>query len=91
MRLTHISHRLFSMTTGLLMLAAAFLYAAAPAAAQGELSTKAKHAILIDYESGAVIYQRAADTLSYPASMSKLMTLAVLFKAMKDGKVKPDD
>lgn len=59
--------------------------------AQGELSTKAKNAILIDYDSGAVVFQQAADELVYPASVSKLMTLAVLFKAMKDGKVKPED
>lgn len=61
------------------------------ASAQGELSTKAKNAILVDFDSGAVVYQRGADELVYPASMSKLMTLAVLFKAMKEGKVKPED
>lgn len=64
---------------------------APPAFAQGEMSTKAKNAILVDYESGAVVFQRAADELVFPASMSKLMTLAVLFKAMKEGKVKPED
>lgn len=63
----------------------------AGAFAQGELSTKAKNAILIDVDSGAVVYQQAADELVFPASMSKLMTLAVLFKAMKEGKVKPED
>lgn len=91
MRLTQISHRLLTLTAGLAMLSVHLFCAPLPAAAQGELSTKAKHAILIDYESGAVVYQRAADVLTYPASMSKLMTLAVLFKAMKDGKLKADD
>lgn len=75
-----------------IIFAALIVCAGAPrASAQGELSTKAKNAILVDYESGAVVFQRAADELVYPASMSKLMTLAVLFKAMKDGKVKPED
>ncbi len=76
------------------VVALAALILCAPASrvlAQGELSTKAKNAILVDYESGAVVFQRAADELVYPASMSKLMTLAVLFKAIKDGKVKPED
>ena len=68
-----------------------FCLPAAQAFAQGELSTKAKNAILIDVESGAVVYQQAADELVFPASMSKLMTLAVLFKAIKDGKVKLED
>ncbi len=70
---------------------AVLLCAPSLALAQGELSSKAKNAILIDHDSGAVVYQQAADELVYPASMSKLMTLAVLFKAMKDGKVKPED
>ena len=76
------------------VLAIAILAVCLPAAqafAQGELSTKAKNAILVDVESGAVVYQQAADELVYPASMSKLMTLAVLFKAIKDGKVKLED
>lgn len=75
---------------GILSVLLAFA-SALPALAQGELSTKAKNAILVDYESGAVVFQRASDELAFPASMSKLMTLAVLFKAMKDGKVKPED
>lgn len=53
----------------------------------GGFSTTAKNAILMDFESGSIIYQKAADELVAPASMSKLMTLAVLFKALKDGKV----
>jgi D-alanyl-D-alanine carboxypeptidase (penicillin-binding protein 5/6) len=57
----------------------------------GEFATKARNAILIDYDSGSVLFQKAADELVPPASMSKLMTLAVLFKALKDGKVKLED
>lgn len=57
----------------------------------GGFSTTAKNAILMDYVSGSIIYQKSADELVPPASMSKLMTLAVLFKALKDGKLKPGD
>jgi D-alanyl-D-alanine carboxypeptidase (penicillin-binding protein 5/6) len=57
----------------------------------GEFATKARNAILVDYDSGSVLFQKAADDLVPPASMSKLMTLAVLFKALKDGKVKLED
>jgi D-alanyl-D-alanine carboxypeptidase (penicillin-binding protein 5/6) len=59
----------------------------AEAQQSGGFSTTAKNAILMDYESGSIIYQKAADELVAPASMSKLMTLAVLFKALQDGKV----
>lgn len=88
-------HTLFDTVLNTLALTFAVIVAVAAFAshahAQGELSTKAKNAILVDYDSGAVVFQRGADELVYPASMGKLMTLAVLFKAMKDGKVKPED
>lgn len=66
-------------------------YPAAHAQQGGEFATKARNAILIDYESGSVLFQKAADDLVPPASISKLMTLAVLFKALRDGTVKPED
>jgi len=53
--------------------------------------TKAKYAFLMDYETGAVLYQKSADELFPPASMSKLMTMAVIFRALKEGKLRPDD
>lgn len=61
------------------------------ALAQSGYATKAKRAILIDFESGAILYQKNADVLAPPASMSKLMTLAVLFKAIEDGTMGLDD
>src|SRR5262245_26426535 len=60
-------------------------------AQEGEFTTKAKNAILIDYETGSILFQKAPDELVPPASLSKLMTLAVLFKALKDGKFKLED
>jgi serine-type D-Ala-D-Ala carboxypeptidase (penicillin-binding protein 5/6) len=56
-----------------------------------EFTTKAKQAIVMDADSGAVMYQVRADELFPPASMSKLMTLAVVFRALKAGQVKLDD
>jgi serine-type D-Ala-D-Ala carboxypeptidase (penicillin-binding protein 5/6) len=55
------------------------------------VSIRAPHAILMDAETGAIMFQRAADDLIYPASMSKLMTLAVAFKAVKAGEIKLED
>ncbi len=54
-------------------------------------TTKASRAILMDASTGAILFQFKADDLAPPASMSKLMTLAVLFKAIKDGKIKTTD
>lgn len=54
-------------------------------------TTKAAYAILIDAKTGAVLYQKNADQLVAPASMSKLMTLAVVFRALSEGKLKLTD
>ncbi|MEZ5900930.1 MAG: D-alanyl-D-alanine carboxypeptidase family protein [Hyphomicrobiaceae bacterium] len=78
----------------LAILAFAFLaLSVLPGVAQGDqgYTTKAARAILIDAATGAVLFQQRADELAPPASMSKLMTLAVLFKAIKEGKVSTSD
>ena len=70
-----------------------FAGSSSPAAAQDAqgFTTRAPRAILVDAATGAVLFQARADELAAPASMSKLMTLAVLFKAMKDGKINASD
>ena len=72
----------------LLALLPATTLAAAPAT---EFTIKARQAVLMDADSGAVLFQFNADELAPPASMSKLMTLAVLFRAIKAGTVKLED
>jgi len=59
--------------------------------AQAAFKTKAEFAILMDVSTGAILFEKNADELMAPASMSKLMTLAVVFKALKEGQLKPDD
>lgn len=56
-----------------------------------EFAARARQAYMIDADSGAVLFQVASEEAMYPASMSKLMTLAVLFKALKDGSLKLTD
>jgi D-alanyl-D-alanine carboxypeptidase (penicillin-binding protein 5/6) len=66
--------------------------AAAYAAPQSNVfETKAKHAILMDVGANLVLFEKDADTLSPPASMSKLMTMAVVFRELKAGRLKLDD
>ncbi len=52
--------------------------------------SKAPYAILIDARSGAVFYEKSADLSVPPASMSKLMTQSIIFDALKQGDLKPD-
>ena len=59
--------------------------------AHADFSTRAKSAFLIDYDSGAEIVAKDADTLMPPSSMIKLMTLAVLFDEIRAGNLTMDD
>ncbi|MES1991976.1 MAG: D-alanyl-D-alanine carboxypeptidase family protein [Pseudomonadota bacterium] len=52
--------------------------------------TSAQYGVLVDAETGAVLWEKDADALMHPASMSKLMTLYMLFDALKAGTVKLD-
>ena len=61
------------------------------AKAPGNFETKAKHAILMDADANLVFYEKEPDELMPPASMSKLMTLAVVFRELKAGRLKLDD
>lgn len=65
--------------------------ASAGAPDAGAFQTKAPRAILIDHGSGAILFQKNADELAPPASLSKLMTLEVLFKTIAAGTLKPTD
>jgi D-alanyl-D-alanine carboxypeptidase (penicillin-binding protein 5/6) len=78
-------HRLWGAVV--LVLAAAFW--AAPASA--DITTNAEHAILMDADSGEVLWAKDAYTPMPPASMSKLMTLELLFQRLKDGRMKLGD
>jgi serine-type D-Ala-D-Ala carboxypeptidase (penicillin-binding protein 5/6) len=52
--------------------------------------TAAPHAILIDADSGSVLFEKAADQQTYPASLAKLMTVEVVFHGIKEGTLDPD-
>jgi D-alanyl-D-alanine carboxypeptidase len=49
-------------------------------------SVQAKYAsFVMDAETGRVLYQKNADTRNYPASLTKMMTLYMLFDALERG------
>jgi serine-type D-Ala-D-Ala carboxypeptidase (penicillin-binding protein 5/6) len=70
--------------------------AVAPSTAQAPkkeegFQTSAPYAILIDGESGAVLFEKNADQLTPPSSMAKLMTAEVVFHQIKEGQLKLDE
>lgn len=65
----------------------AFLLSTATAWA---FDTPARSAMVLDVNTGTVLFEKDADRPIPPASMSKLMTLNLLFEAIKDNRVTMD-
>ena len=53
--------------------------------------TKANQAILIDYNTKEIIFEKEAHTQMPPSSMSKMMTAYVAFEALKSGQITLDE
>lgn len=81
--------RFFHPFTGLMALGL-LLLSLAPASAQ-LFETKAAQAFMIDAETGTVLFSKDADRLIPPASLAKLMTMEVVFDAIKSGRMTLDD
>ena len=64
---------------------------AAQAPKKDDFQTSAPYAILVDADSGTVLFEKSADKLNPPASMSKLMTTEVVLRAIAEGKLKYED
>lgn len=59
--------------------------------AQAAIQTNAEHALLMDAQTGQVLWQKDGMVAMPPASMSKLMTIDLLFSRLKDGRVQLTD
>ena len=53
-----------------------------------DFDVKARTAILQDYYSGEILYEKNADKSIYPASMTKIMTSIIAFDLIKSGDIK---
>ena len=78
---------------GVLSLTTAALAAGAPARAMAQSpATQPKYAaIVVDANSGEVLYASRADSPRYPASITKVMTMYMAFEALEQGKVRLSD
>ncbi|KIR01212.1 D-alanyl-D-alanine carboxypeptidase [Lachnospiraceae bacterium TWA4] len=59
--------------------------------AEESLELTAKSAILMEAKSGTCIYEKEADTKLSPASITKIMTLILIFDALDEGKIHLND
>lgn len=55
------------------------------------LQTSVPHAILIDADTGTVLFEKSPDDLVVPASTAKIMTAELVFEALADGRLKLGD
>ena len=76
---------------GFLLFLVVFVFSSQASMAQLQFATKAPYAILMDYDSGTILFQKKANERIEPASMAKMMTIAVTFDMLKNGQLSVDD
>ena len=81
--------RLFSAALALILLTPAAL--AAPPEASGALDLSCKSAILMEKETGTILYDRDSHRKLAPASVTKIMTMLLMMEALDAGTLSPDD
>ena len=59
--------------------------------ANADFDIKARTAILLDYHSGEILFEKDADRKIFPASMTKIMTSIVAFDLIKRGELSLND
>ncbi len=74
-----------------LIAASALLLPTVSVRAATGIDTQARNALILDYETGAVMLDKGADERMAPASMSKIMTAYLVYDALKKGKLSLDD
>jgi D-alanyl-D-alanine carboxypeptidase (penicillin-binding protein 5/6) len=77
----------FTRTLSLIGLAAVLMTGTAYAQPQ----TAASHALLMDYDTGEALFCKNCDQQMPPSSMSKLMTVELVFQRLKDGRLQLTD
>ena len=56
-----------------------------------EVEVQAPSAVLMEASTGAVLYEKDADTRRAPASVTNIMTMLLIFDALEDGKIALED
>ncbi len=81
--------RTLKLTTNLMLILSIILIATL--AASGYIEIPAKTAILIEAETGQVLFEKNPDEPLPPASITKIMTLLIAFEALESGQANLDD
>jgi len=58
---------------------------------ESEFQTSANNLVILDYQSGEILFEKNARAPMYPASMTKIMTALIVFDRIKSGALSLDD
>lgn len=75
----------------LILAFSALLLAPMAAAQDSAFETSASHALIMDFDTGDVLFSKRGDEPMPPSSMSKLMTALMVFEAIEEGALSLDD
>ena len=67
-----------------------FAFALPVAAQESGFTTKAPHVVIMDFDTGEVLFEKDAREPMAPASMTKIMTANMIFEALENGTVTLD-
>lgn len=73
------------------LILAAVLSCPIQAAAEESIGIEAPRAVLMEASTGTVLYEKDAHTAAAPASVTKIMTMLLIFEALEDGKIRLED
>jgi len=59
-------------------------------AAETPIQTSVRSALLLDPETNTILFEKSPDEVMAPASLTKIMSLAVVFQEISEGRLKPD-
>ena len=86
--------RFFAVTIAIALLCPLNVWAEETAQEEKEelaIGVEAPYALLMEVSTGTVLYEKDANTAAPPASVTKIMTMLLIFEALEKGKIKLDD
>jgi D-alanyl-D-alanine carboxypeptidase (penicillin-binding protein 5/6) len=83
--------RIVKFWRGIVSAAAAIGLGAALSASAQMIDTPAEFAVIMDHETGQILYSKRGDELMIPASMTKMMTAFVVFELIERGEISLTD
>ena len=71
-------------------LAFTIIISGVPAIAADNVNVTASAAIVMDYDTGEILYAKDIDTMRVPASMTKIMTAYIIYQELEAGNITKD-